>query len=446
MERASRISRRRRSGLLLAAVLATAGTITAVGVTGAAAATIDSDTWYQIVSRHSGKAIDVCGQSTADRACIQQHTLAGQANQQFQFVSSGSGYHRLRARHSGKIIEVLDSSAADGAQLIQSPDRNGTNQQFRVVDTGSGHVKLINRSSGKAVDLWDWSSVNGARISQHSDTGGANQQWKLVKVGGGGGESTPPPGGGSAPPPPPPPGGGSTPDLAPPLPRGGTPSGNWPSKTGDVQVNGTISVPKNGLDGGMKRYCCVGDGGQEESQDPMFELADGAVLKNVIIGSPAGDGVHCKGRCTLENVWWEDVGEDAATFRATNGDSHVIGGGARNAADKTFQHNGSGTVHISGFYAKNVGKLYRGCGNCSTSHQRHVRIDNVVLDGAKYVAGINSNWGDTATLRNVTLINGRNTHVCAKYKGVPKGSEPSYLGDGINDANCRFTAADITYR
>jgi hypothetical protein len=178
----------------------------------------------------------------------------------------------------------------------------------------------------------------------------------------------------------------------------------------------------------------------------MFELADGAVLKNVIIGAPAGDGVHCLGRCTIQNVWWEDVGEDAATFLGTTGDAYVIGGGARSADDKTFQHNGSGTVHISGFYAQNIGKLYRGCGNCTTSRERHVTVDNVILENAKYVVGININWGDSATLSRVTLINGAKTHICAEYQGAPKGSEPTYLQDGVNDAYCHFTMADITYR
>jgi len=225
----------------------------------------------------------------------------------------------------------------------------------------------------------------------------------------------------------------------------GTPTGAWPTATGSVSISSTISVSGT-LDGGMKRYCCIGDGSQSESQDPMFELADGATLKNVIIGSPAGDGVHCLGRCTIQNVWWEDVGEDAATFLGTNGDSYVIGGGARSASDKVFQHNGSGTVHISGFYAQNIGKLYRACGNCTTSHERHVTVDNVLLDKASYVVGINTNWGDTAVLTHIVVANNSSIHICAEYKGVAKGSEPTYLGDGVNDGHCIFTAADITYK
>jgi hypothetical protein len=220
---------------------------------------------------------------------------------------------------------------------------------------------------------------------------------------------------------------------------------SWPSKKGDVTVSATIKVSGT-LDGGMKRYCCIGSGSQGESQPAMFDLADGATLKNVIIGSPAGDGVHCEGRCTIQNVWWEDVGEDAATFKGTSGDSYVIGGGARSASDKVFQHNGSGTVHISNFYAKTIGKLYRACGNCSKSYTRHVIVDSIILDSAKYVVGINTNWGDTAVLRHVTLISGKKTHVCAEYKGAPKGSEPTYLKDGVNDKYCQFTTSDITYQ
>ena len=56
------------------------------------------------------------------------------------------------------------------------------------------------------------------------------------------------------------------------------------------------------------------------------------------------------------------------------------------------------------------------------------------------------NWGDTAKLTHVTLISGSKTHVCAEYKGVAKGSEPTYLKDGVNDSYCQFKTSDITYQ
>jgi pectate lyase len=226
----------------------------------------------------------------------------------------------------------------------------------------------------------------------------------------------------------------------------GTPTGAWPSSAGSVSISGTVSVSGT-FDGGMKTYCCIGDGSQSESQDPMFEIANGGTLQNVILGSPAGDGVHCLGTCTIRNVWWNDIGEDAATFLGTNGGtSYVIGGGARNGSDKTFQHNGNGTVSISGFYLSGSGKLYRGCGNCTNSYQRNVKVDNVLLNDVNYVVGINTNWGDVATITRVTLTNSSGAVVCGMYKGVAKGSEPSYLGEGWNNANCKVTQSDITYR
>jgi len=173
--------------VLVAAVLAPVAAATLVSVHTAQAATIDTNAFYQLVSRHSGKAIDVAGASTADGAAVQQWARSSGTNQQFQFVDSGGGYYRLRARHSGKVLDVWTWNPNDGAEIRQFADLNGANQQFRVVDSDSGYVRLINRFSNKALDVWEWSTADGGRISQFTDLNGWNQQWQLVIVGGGGG-------------------------------------------------------------------------------------------------------------------------------------------------------------------------------------------------------------------------------------------------------------------
>jgi hypothetical protein len=166
------------------------------------------------------------------------------------------------------------------------------------------------------------------------------------------------------------------------------------------------------FDGGNVRFiggAALGDGGQDEGQDPMFQLADGATLSNVIIGTPAADGVHCLGTCTLRNVWWQDVGEDAATFKGTAASQTmtVDGGGAMKASDKTFQHNGPGTMIIKNFQASDIGKLYRSCGNCSKQFARHVQVSNVTVTvPLKALVGINPNLGDTAKISDVTVVGG----------------------------------------
>ncbi|MCW6011039.1 pectate lyase [Micromonospora sp. CPCC 205371] len=237
---------------------------------------------------------------------------------------------------------------------------------------------------------------------------------------------------------------------APPPTTAPPPTGTWPTPTGQVNVNGTIQVPASGLDGGMRRYCCIGDGDQDESQDPVFQLAAGATLSNVIIGGPAGDGVHCSGPCTLRNVWWEDVGEDAATFRGSGSPAFLVdGGGARAASDKVFQHNGPGTLTIQNFQATNFGTFYRSCGNCSTQSQRNVVIRNVTLTRpGNTVAGINVNYGDTARFSGITIVgdSSRAMVICRKYNGNNSGDEPTQVGTGADSTNCFYSSSDLTYR
>ncbi|MEW2475747.1 RICIN domain-containing protein [Micromonospora gifhornensis] len=184
--------RRWRSGLAaVAAAVLTAGTLVAVHAAPAAAATPDTNAWYVLVNRNSGKALDLYASSTADGARISQWTRNNGANQQWQFVDSGGGYYRIKSRHSGKVLDVYNFSTADGAAIVQWSDHNGTNQQFRLADSDGGHVRLISRHSNKVVEVQGASTADGGNIVQYADWNGANQQWQLVRVDGGG--TTPPP-------------------------------------------------------------------------------------------------------------------------------------------------------------------------------------------------------------------------------------------------------------
>ncbi|KAF7416156.1 hypothetical protein PC9H_002419 [Pleurotus ostreatus] len=180
----------------------------------------------------------------------------------------------------------------------------------------------------------------------------------------------------------------------------------------------TASIITGSFDGHMVKFDRKGSSGDCEEQtetgeeDAVFILESGASISNVIIGKAQAEGIHCRGPCTVTNVWWEDVCEDAITIKQTGaGDvSTINGGGAFHAEDK-------------------IGKLYRACGNCATSHERHVQVDNVCLKDGKEGTGINSNWGDTAILTNIkTSSKPSAANVCCAYKGVAKGSEPPKIG------------------
>ncbi|MGW0336600.1 pectate lyase [Streptomyces sp. NPDC003011] len=225
-----------------------------------------------------------------------------------------------------------------------------------------------------------------------------------------------------------------------------------PEATGEEQVTETRQVSGT-FDGANTRFTgagALGGDGQEEGQDPIFELADGAVLKNVILGAPAADGVHCLGSCTLENVFWEDVGEDAATFLGeSEGATYVVnGGGATLAQDKVFQFNGAGTLTVRDFEVSDFGKLVRSCGNCGEQVQRDIVLENVTATApGDELVGINSNFGDTARLSGITIVNDPDREIvpCQKFEGVTDG-EPEQLGSDADGVNCVFEESDLTYR
>lgn len=224
-----------------------------------------------------------------------------------------------------------------------------------------------------------------------------------------------------------------------------------------VNVSATTTVAAGATFDGLAHYgkwvCLVGtstnmNGNQSEGQIPHFILNQGSTLKNVILGDPTkgtgrnltaggADGVHCKGSCRIENVYWGDVGEDAATMESSAPDGSVmtvVGGAAYKASDKIFQNNGPMTrISISDFYAEEAGKLYRSCGNCSSQYVRYVTINGVRLYNVNAGLGVNSSF-DASRLPslkgqydvgNITdLVSNKTSSLCVGYVGTSSGHEP----------------------
>lgn len=225
------------------------------------------------------------------------------------------------------------------------------------------------------------------------------------------------------------------------------PDFKFPAPVGaDQKLSSTKEVDT--FDGKLARFVGTGDLGKSsgEGLDPLFRVKAGGTLKNVIIGAPASDGVHCEGSCTIENVWWEDVGEDAITFDGSSSTNQyrITGGGAKKADDKVLQHNGGGTVYVKNFLVEDFGKLYRSCGNCGDQYARHVEFDTIVANGSKSVlAGINQNYKDSAKFKNVFAD--LTMKICERYQGNDSGDEPTSLGSGADGTYCIYATSDVAW-
>lgn len=227
----------------------------------------------------------------------------------------------------------------------------------------------------------------------------------------------------------------------------GSSGGSLPASSGTSVLSAAQTIAAGGsFDGGMVSFdrgvSCTGQAEGGDS-DAVFNIEEGGSLSNVIIGANQIEGVHCQGACTLTNVWWAAVCEDAFTIKLQDASATttINGGGAFGADDKVIQHNGAGTVKILDFTVDTFGKLYRSCGNCKASNERHVIIDGLTATGGDLVAGVNGNFGDTATITNSKLSSVK--EVCTNFKGVASGSEPTEVSSGADGSVCIF-GSDVT--
>jgi pectate lyase C len=361
----------------------------------AIAAELTAGATYTLKGVHSGRCLDVQSGSTADGANVQLWDCNGATAQQFKFEAKGDGYFQVRNIASNKCLDVWGRSTADAAEISQYTCGGGDNQSFKVEDVRSGGVvRLIAKHSGKTLDAWGWGTANGTNIVQWPVTGGDNQLFFAAGSGSSGGGTS---------------GSGTS--------GGGTTSAGCSSVGSTTTVNSTIVVTGT-YDGGCKRFVAgsaLGDGSQSESQKPVFRVENGATLRNVVIGAPAADGVHTYGTVTLENITWQDIGEDALTIKK-EGTVTLNGGSATNGDDKVFQINAASTFRLSNFRASNAGKLIRQ--NGGTTYQVNVFIDRCDISNMDEAI-----FRTDSSISRVTMTNTRYSNIGdALFIGVSSGN------------------------
>lgn len=138
-------------------------------------------TYYKLVNRSSGKALDVYQNNLQDGAQVVQWADTGGHNQHWHVTDIGGGYRSLFNRNSGRVLAIPGSSTSNGTDAIQWVETRGADQQWQLVPVGS-YYKVVNRNSGKVLAVWQASGADGARVVQYGDTGALDQQWQLVPV------------------------------------------------------------------------------------------------------------------------------------------------------------------------------------------------------------------------------------------------------------------------
>ncbi|MDC8748207.1 pectate lyase [Xanthomonas campestris] len=161
----------------------------------------------------------------------------------------------------------------------------------------------------------------------------------------------------------------------------------------------------------------LGDGSQNEHQQPLFVVEDGGSLCNVRMGG-TGDGVHFMASGKMVNCVNEDVSEDAVTIDGQGNRAHdagiagcspevsgrpkveIINCTFKNAADKVVQDNGAADVVMSGDTVEGAGKVFRTNGG-QADIDTHLQVENCEFNQVKEAVFRTDAPGATVTLANL---------------------------------------------
>lgn len=143
---------------------------------------IDPNSYYQIVSKSSGKCLEVKGRSKNNGANVQQWQWHSGDNQRWKFIPLNGGYYRIVCKNSGKCLDVKGRSNKSGANVQQFQWSGGSNQQWKAIYIGNGYYKIVSKNSGKCLDVKWGGSENGVNVWQWDDVGSDAQQWKLIPI------------------------------------------------------------------------------------------------------------------------------------------------------------------------------------------------------------------------------------------------------------------------
>jgi pectate lyase C len=136
------------------------------------------------------------------------------------------------------------------------------------------------------------------------------------------------------------------------------------SQAATITITNTITIAAGATyngNGNTIKASGMGDGSQSEGQKPFFKLNSNSTLLNVKLAAPGVDGCHFYGTGKMQDVTWQDIGEDAQTVKS-GGDCWVAGGFAYNGADKCGQANAATNLTLYYFYTDNCLKNIRQAG------------------------------------------------------------------------------------
>ncbi|KPX13447.1 Type III helper protein HrpW1 [Pseudomonas syringae pv. delphinii] len=333
-----------------------------------------------------------------------------------------------------KLISALIMSLLQ--MLTNSNKKQDTNQeqpdsQAPFQNNGGLGTPSADSGGGGTPDATGGGGGGGDTPSATGGGGGGGDT--PTATGGGSGGGTPTATGGGE--------GGVTPQITPQLANPGRTSGTGSvsDTAGSTEQAGKINVVRDTIkvgagevfDGHGATYTAdksMGNGDQSENQKSMFELAEGATLKNVNLGENEVDGIHVKAKnaqeVTIDNVHAQNVGEDMITVKGEGGAAvtnlNIKNSSAKGADDKVVQLNANTHLKIDGFKADEFGTLVRPNGKTNFSDMS-IELNDVEANHGKFALVKSDSENLKLTTSNIAMTDVK--HAYDKMKASTQHTE-----------------------
>jgi hypothetical protein len=135
---------------------------------------------YKLISRTSGKAIEVEGRSKDEGRKVQQFIYTGQPNAQWNFIAQGGGYYLLVSADTGKALTLPKGKTEDLVGIVQGTVTKSPEQRWKIEKAEGEFWKLTVEATGKALTAAGAWQAGGNTVVQSAYTEASEQQWKIL--------------------------------------------------------------------------------------------------------------------------------------------------------------------------------------------------------------------------------------------------------------------------
>ncbi len=141
-----------------------------------------TDGVYKIISKRSGKVLELSSCTTDNGGTIQQSDWNNTDCQKWKVTRTNDGFYKIVSVLSNNAITVPDSSQIPAEGLVQMADENTDYQQWLIKPIGTGLYQVFSKATGMSVDVSGCSTSPAAKILQYSYWGGDCQLWEFERI------------------------------------------------------------------------------------------------------------------------------------------------------------------------------------------------------------------------------------------------------------------------